>query len=167
MGYTSDLTVGVWVGNTSADGSSPLALPELDGIQGAGPIWQRMMLEMHENPKWADYLDGPDGRALSEQFPRPAEIYTGDVCSATGGKPGAGFDTTEEVLVRGEGPALRCDQLSAYTAEELDDALQDISEGANYTGSGVDRVQTYADAVRGFSSSSDFNDSPPIVSRDD
>ena len=167
MGYTSDLAVGVWVGNTSADGSSPAALPELDGIQGAGPIWQRMMLEMHENPKWSGYLDGPNGRPLSESFPRPDGIYEGQVCSATGGKPVAGFDTTEEVLVRGEGPSLRCDQLSAYTAEELDDALQDIREGANYTGSGIDRVQTYADAVRGFSSNSNFNDSPPIVSRDD
>jgi membrane carboxypeptidase/penicillin-binding protein len=168
MGYTSDLAVGVWVGNTSADGSSPSELSELDGIQGAGPIWQRMMIEMHTNPKWAGYLVGPNGRALPEQFPRPAGIYEGTVCSATGGKPVAGFETTEEVLVRGEGPSLRCDQMSAYTAAELADALQDIRTSGKFTGAGLDRVELFADAVSGSgSSSSSYNDSPPIVARDD
>lgn len=164
MGYTSDLAVGVWVGNTSASGDSPAALDELDGIQGAGPIWQRMMLEMHNDPRWSQYLLGPDGRALPEAFPRPDGIYEGEVCTATGGKPVSGFDTTEEVLVRGEGPALRCDQMSAYEAEELDDALEDVRSGAPYVGSGVDRVQRYAEAVNGFNSGSFSN---TIISTND
>jgi membrane peptidoglycan carboxypeptidase len=166
MGYTSDLAVGVWVGNTSADGSSPPQLPELDGIAGAGPIWARMMRLMHQDSRWERYLDGPDGRPLDEAFPEPAGIYIGDVCVATGGKPVSGFETTEEVLVRGEGPALRCDQMSAWDAEELDDALQDIRSGGRYTGSGVDRVRRYEDAVNGFDSTDDFNNSPPIVPAD-
>jgi membrane peptidoglycan carboxypeptidase len=167
MGYTTALAVGVWVGNTTTDGSSPAALPELDGIAGAGPIWQRMMIEMHQDPRWSRYLDGPNGRPVAQQFPRPAGIYEGEVCSATGGKPVGGFDTTTEVLVRGEGPALRCDQMSAYEAEELQDALQDIREsGGRYVGGAIDSVQNYADVVNGFSGG-DFDNSPPIVSRDD
>ncbi|MCC6793234.1 MAG: hypothetical protein IT336_16235, partial [Thermomicrobiales bacterium] len=166
MGYTSDLAVGVWVGNTSAGGDSPAALPELDGIQGAGPIWQRMMIEMHNNPEWSKYLLGPNGRALPEAFPRPDGIYEGEVCSATGGKPVSGFDTTEEVLVRGEGPSLRCDQMSAYDAEELEDALDDIRSGAPYVGSGVDRVERYADAVNGFNTGG-FSNNTRIVSTND
>jgi membrane peptidoglycan carboxypeptidase len=166
MGYTSDLAIGVWVGNTSADGSSPPQLPELDGIEGAGPIWRRMMVEMHQNSDWSKYLLGPNGRPLPEAFPRPPGIYIGEVCTATGGKPVGGFDTTDEVLVRGEGPALRCDQMSAWDAEELEDALQDIRSSGRYTGSGVDRVRRYADAVEGFGGGGDFNNSPPIVPAD-
>jgi 1A family penicillin-binding protein len=167
MGYTSDLAVGVWVGNTSISGDSPSSLPELDGIQGAGPIWQRMMIEMHDSPSWSKYLLGPNGRALPEPFPRPDGIYEGEVCSATGGKPVAGFDTTEEVLVRGEGPALRCDQMSAYDAEELDDALEDIRSGAPYVGPGVDRVRRYQDAVNGFTGGSFSNSIVSTDSNDD
>ncbi|HKD75515.1 MAG TPA: transglycosylase domain-containing protein, partial [Ktedonobacterales bacterium] len=40
MGYTTEFTGGVWVGNTNeADG-----MKQIDGITGAAPIWHRMML---------------------------------------------------------------------------------------------------------------------------
>lgn len=169
MGYTSDLAVGVWVGNTSSDGTSPLQLPELDGIQGAGPIWQKMMLEMHQDSRWSKLLVGPNGRAMAENFARPPGIYEGDICVATGGKPTGGEETRKELLVRGEGPSLDCNQLSAYQAEELDDALDDISQsGGRYTNGGVDKVQRYASAIRGgVSGSTTVDNSPPIVSRDE
>lgn len=166
MGYTTDVAIGVWVGNTTMTGDSPASLPELDGIQGAGPIWQRMMVEIHNNSEWSQYLRGPDGRTLPRSFPRPAGIYEGEVCTATGGKPVSGFSTTDEILVRGEGPALRCDQMSAYDAEELEDALDDIRSGAPYVGSAVGRVQRYADAVNGFNSGN-FSNTIVSTNQDD
>jgi membrane peptidoglycan carboxypeptidase len=169
MGYTTDLAVGVWVGNTSSDGSSPPELPELDGIAGAGPIWQDMMFLMHQDSRWSGYLDGPNGRPLSENFPVPSGIYEGEVCAATGGKPVAGFETRTEVLVRGGGPSLRCDQISAYDAEELQKEQDDMREnGGKYVGAAYDRVAMYADAVRGFNSGgSSFDSSPQIVDIND
>ena len=169
MGYTTDLAVGVWMGNTSFDGSSPSELDELDGIAGAGPIWQDMMLLMHQSPRWSDLLVGPSGRELDEDFEVPPDIYEGEVCSATGGKPVDGFETRTELLVRGEGPSLRCDQISAFDAKELEDAQEDLRNSGPWTGSAYDRIQRYADAVSGFNTglSENFSDSPPIEPVDD
>ncbi|MEZ4508056.1 MAG: hypothetical protein R2848_19880 [Thermomicrobiales bacterium] len=41
MGYTTDVAIGARPGRQSGD--AEIELPQLDGIQGAGPIWQQMM----------------------------------------------------------------------------------------------------------------------------
>jgi penicillin-binding protein 1C len=171
MGYTTDLAVGVWVGHTTSDGSTVGDLPELDGIQGAGPIWEKMMLEMHQNRQWSSYLNGPNGQPMQEDFPRPAGIYEGSVCVATGGKTANGFESRKDLLVRNEGPSLDCDQISAYQAKVLEDSLADLKvHGDKYVHGGADSIRRYADAV-GYSSGSfgrgQFKgDSPKIQPRD-
>lgn len=45
LGFSRNFTVGVWVGN--ADGS---AMHASSGMQGAGPIWQRVMQMLPQNP---------------------------------------------------------------------------------------------------------------------
>lgn len=143
MGYTTDLVVGVWVGNTD---NTPLL--ETDGIQSAGPIWSQLMIEMHENPEFAALIAGPDGRPRSTEFPRPPGIVEGPVCAATGHKPTQNWGNRREILVRGGSPALRCDQLSAYERSELETALRDVREnGGRYAGGGVDSINRYAQAV--------------------
>ena len=144
LGYTTDLAIGVWVGNTD---NQPIAQP-MDGITGAGPIWSKMMIEMHQNPQFAEYLDGPDGRPLAAEFSRPAGIYLGDLCAATGHRAEGGGQTREDLLVRGEGPALRCDQLNAWERAELGDALKAMQQGrGNWAGGARDSVNRYAAAV--------------------
>ena len=144
LGYTTDAAIGVWVGNTDND-----PLRELDGIQSAGPIWQQMMLELHQNPAYADLLRGPGGQPLPEDFPRPPGIVEGPVCTATGHKPTGNEDARRELLVQGEGPSLRCDQLSAYERTELRAALADVRVNAGkYDGPGVDSIYRYARAAR-------------------
>jgi len=164
MGYTTDLAIGVWMGNTSFDGSSPSELPELDGIAGAGPIWHDMMVLMHQNSNYSQYLLGPDGRPLDEKFAVPSDIYEGNVCTATGGKPIPGFESHKELLVRGEGPSLRCDQMSAWDAKELDKELDDLRGSGPWADAAYDRIQRYADAVNGFNTgaSERYDDSPQI-----
>jgi membrane peptidoglycan carboxypeptidase len=147
MGYTTDIAIGVWVGYTSADGTSPPSLPEFDGIQGAGPIWQKMMIEIH-NGRWDTYLKGPGGKTLSEDFPVPSNIYRGDVCAATGNQATSGYESHEEVLIRGAGPYLPCDQLSAYQQSELNHALDTLNKGP-YTGGAVDSIYRYRSAAEG------------------
>ena len=160
MGYTTDLAVGVWAGYSTADGSGIANLSQMDGIQGAGPIWQAMMYKMHREERWSKYLRGEDGTRIAEQFRRPSDIYDGRVCAATGNQASDGFEGRQEVLVRNEGPALPCNQLSAYQDKELDAALEDIRRnGGRYTGGGVGSVQRYADAVRGTGTGS-FSNAP-------
>jgi hypothetical protein len=133
------------------------------------------MLEVHQNSQWSDLIDGPNGRSVNRAFQRPAGIYEGAVCAATGNAATTGFSNAREVLVRDEGPALACNQLSAYQRTELDFALKDIAENSGkYTGAAFDTIYRYRDVVQygndpGGSSSnapSGDNDSPPIVERD-
>ena len=145
MGYTTDLAVGVWVGNTNND-----ALEPIDGIEGAGPIWQQTMLLLHQDSRFSDLLLGPDEQPIPEDFPRPEGIYEGEVCTANGHQPVGGAPTRNDLLVRDEGPALRCDQLNAYERKSLDEALKDIqSNSGKYVSGAVDSIRRYDQATRG------------------
>jgi len=69
MGYTTDLAVGVWVGNTD---NSPMV--EVSGVTGAGPIWRGIM-------------DGAQQWYPAQQFARPSGIIEQTVCSDDGALP--------------------------------------------------------------------------------
>jgi 1A family penicillin-binding protein len=142
MGYTTDVTIGVWVGTSGTSDTS--ALPERDGIQTAGPIWQDMMEEIHSNREFAALLNGPDGRPLPKEFAQPKDVYRGDVCATTGHKAGSG-QTKSEWLVRGKEPTLACNQLSDYESEELTKAIAATRKGGTRWASGaVDSINRYA-----------------------
>lgn len=148
MGYTTDLAIGVWMGQTTASGDRLQELPERDGIQGAGPIWADMMLEIHRNPKWASLLTGPDGQSIPPDFPVPPGLHKVAVCDATGHQATGGYASHEEWLVDGAGPALRCDQVSAAEYAELQYALNDVVQnGGKYSGHGQDSIYQYARTV--------------------
>jgi penicillin-binding protein 1C len=148
MGYSSALAVGVWSGQTSQTGSAEIELPQLDGIQGAGPIWQAIMEEIHNNSKWASLIAGPNGQPVPGAFPVPHGLEERAVCSVTGHLPTGGSSTSRELLVRDEGPALACDQLSSYELKELELALEDVRKnGGKYSGNGTSSVYRYASLV--------------------
>ncbi|NTU84184.1 MAG: penicillin-binding protein, partial [Chloroflexales bacterium] len=90
LGYSTDVTIGVWVGNND---SSPMQ--EVAGANGAGQIWRELMLRYHL------------GRAAAP-FPRPAGIEELPVCADTGGRtrPGSGCPRPiSELFMAGTGPA--------------------------------------------------------------
>jgi len=62
MGYTPDLSVGVWMGNAD---NTPMA-PGTFSSAGTGPMWRRFMKEAHA------YLQLP-----SKPFEKPANVVTG------------------------------------------------------------------------------------------
>lgn len=174
MGYSTALAVGVWSGQTSQTGNAEIELPQLDGIEGAGPIWQAMMQEVHNNQQWASLIAGPNGQPISGAFPIPSGLEERSVCSTTGHKPSGNSSTTNELLVRGAGPALECNQLSALELKEIELALQDVQRnGGQYVGDGVGSIYRYASSVGIYSGSipDDFEDDSnddevPIVERD-
>jgi membrane carboxypeptidase/penicillin-binding protein PbpC len=72
MGYTPDLVVGVWVGNTDY---SPMN--NTTGLSGAGPIWAEFMTFAE------DYLTG----GKPSPFIRPPGIVDRVICAVSGTEP--------------------------------------------------------------------------------
>jgi penicillin-binding protein 1C len=138
MGYTTDLAVGVWVGNTDNH-----ATRSLDGVVGAAPIWHDFMVKAHD-PAFAKTLAGPDGNPIASEFPKPPGIIEGDVCTATGKQPIRGVGTKTEVLVQGEGPTLACNQADDYEIRELKAALKAADGNKRFTSRGVATLNSYA-----------------------
>jgi len=91
IGYTPQVTVGVWVGNF--DGRS---MHNVSGITGAGPLWAEVM---------AAAMEGKTSR-----FVRPANVARASVCPLSGKLPGPHCPAaTGEVFVAGSEPQKTCD----------------------------------------------------------
>ncbi len=96
IGYTPQLAVGVWVGNT--DNSEMKNLP---GVRGAGPIWHAVM----------EY-------ALQDEeivpFYRPDGLVERAVCAVSGKLPGPHCPTVNEIFIPGTEPTEQCDIHQVY-----------------------------------------------------
>ena len=69
VGFSSDYTVATWVGNFNGE-----AMRQVSGVTGAAPLWNRIMLHLHEHQTPADFLP-PEGMV---KLP---------ICATTGLKP--------------------------------------------------------------------------------
>lgn len=97
MGVTTDVVVGVWVGNF--DGSP---MVNISGITGAGPIL-RQVVEIVHSAKPAPH--------------RHADVVEGPICPRTGLRRGADCpNTVLERFVRGTAPTEVCDHDAGHTA---------------------------------------------------
>ncbi len=96
IGYTNDVTVGVWVGNND---NSPMDPRIASGVTGASPIWNRIMSDLLKK----NYKDGiatkPDG------------VVALTIDSYLGGLPKDGQPTRSEYFKKGTEPK---DVSSAY-----------------------------------------------------
>jgi 1A family penicillin-binding protein len=86
VGYTPDLVVGVWVGNTD---NTPMQ--EVAGSNGAGTIWRDIMERTHENKP-------------PEQFVRPSNLKEVSICRSTGLIANGCPDTFTELFIDGTQP---------------------------------------------------------------
>lgn len=91
VGYSSDYTVGVWVGNF--DGAP---MHNVSGITGCGPLFRDIMLLLHK-------LD------RGKEFPKPNGLVTVSVCPVSGEVP-TDFcpGRVEEIFVQGTEPQRTC-----------------------------------------------------------
>jgi penicillin-binding protein 1C len=69
VGFTTDYTVATWVGNF--DGS---AMQRVTGVTGAAPLWNRIMLHLHENRE-------------PGAFPAPEGLVKRPICALSGARP--------------------------------------------------------------------------------
>ncbi|MBL1173885.1 penicillin-binding protein 1C [Pantanalinema sp. GBBB05] len=69
VGFTTDYTVAVWVGNFD---SAPMQ--KVSGVTGAAPLWNRIMLHLHEQREPA-------------AFPVPEGMVQRSICAVSGARP--------------------------------------------------------------------------------
>ncbi|MGH1394602.1 MAG: penicillin-binding protein 1C [Trichormus sp.] len=69
VGYTTDYTVATWVGNFNGE-----PMRQVSGVMGAAPLWNRIMLHLHERQEPA-------------AFPSPAGLIKLPICAISGLKP--------------------------------------------------------------------------------
>lgn len=86
VGWTPDMVVGVWVGN-----SDNRAMQEVAGANGAGTIWNQIMQQAHEGQPHVPFV-------------RPPEIVEAEICAATGLPADGCADAVNERFVSGTLP---------------------------------------------------------------
>lgn len=69
VGFSRDYTVATWVGNFNGE-----PMRQVSGVTGAAPLWNRIMLHLHEHQTPTD-------------FPPPADMVKLPICAITGLKP--------------------------------------------------------------------------------
>lgn len=147
MGYTTDLAVGVWVGNSNNSKMNGVL-----GSEGPAPIWHKFMVEVHQRPELARNLVDPAGAPYPTDFARPPDVVEADVCTATGKKPvGASTAVRKEFFVSSRLPTQPCDILTPEENVELDLALRDAARnGDKYTSEGLRSLFAYRDASKNY-----------------
>ncbi len=88
LGYTNDLTVGVWVGNND---NSPMNPRIASGITGASPIWYSIMTKLLKK-----YHDGI--------VDKPGNVKAVTIDAFLGGLPKDGYPTRSEYFIDGTEP---------------------------------------------------------------
>ncbi len=69
VGFTTDYTVATWVGNFDGD-----PMRQVSGVMGAAPLWNRIMLHLHEHQEPAS-------------FPPPKGMVQLPICAISGLRP--------------------------------------------------------------------------------
>jgi membrane peptidoglycan carboxypeptidase len=78
MGYTPNLAVGVWVGN-----SNNAQMLKVTGAIGAAVIWHNMMDTFYNNKEFVDLVRNGDG-SLQTDFVQPPGLIKTSACSQKG-----------------------------------------------------------------------------------
>jgi membrane peptidoglycan carboxypeptidase len=150
MGYTTDLAVGVWVGNSNNAKTNNVL-----GASGAAPIWHNFMVEVHQRPELARNLVDPNGNAYPTEFLVPPGIEQAAVCPGTGKKAPAGTPAgtargATDFFLKSQ-PGVPCGVLTQEENDELAIALRSIDrDGAKFTPGAREGVQAYRAAATNY-----------------
>ena len=110
LGYTPQLAVGVWVGNTD---NTPMEA--LSGLTGAAPIWNAVMHEYHQ--------DKP-----IEWYDRPANVTSAQICVPSGLKTTPDCQSRRtELFIEGTQPELPDNLWQAFEIDQATGQLANFS----------------------------------------
>jgi penicillin-binding protein 1C len=128
VGYTTELSVAVWVGN-----SNNTPTQKLDGVVSAGPIWNRFLTNVYTSPALqAHYADaktlaGKDGKPLPLDWAKPAGIVEAEVCPIDG-RLATGGSAVKAMFPRNAVPTRKCGELTPEDMKELQEGLQALRQ---------------------------------------
>ncbi len=106
IGYTPDVVVGVWVGNSNYE-----AMKDVSGVTGAAPIWNEMMRALHA------------GQA-DKSFVQPDGLQQAEVCDLSGMLPTPACEHTRtEWFIDGTEPKQKDTYYKQVTIDALTGAL--------------------------------------------
>jgi penicillin-binding protein 1C len=105
VGFTTNYTVATWVGNFNGD-----PMRQVSGVTGAAPLWNRIMLHLHEDREPAAFLSPPG-------------LVQRPVCALSGFKPTPACPSVVQEYLYPE-------DLSDYE-HQLDSFYQIVSPGIN------------------------------------
>jgi penicillin-binding protein 1C len=77
VGFTRNLAVGVWTGNSDSS-----AMIDISGLQGAAPIWHDVMLGVYSNPDLLAVL-AQDGQLMPDYRSSPSGLVRREVCAVS------------------------------------------------------------------------------------
>ncbi|NPV06527.1 MAG: penicillin-binding protein [Anaerolineae bacterium] len=131
VGYTPQMVVGVWAGNSDGSGMGPVS-----GVEGAAPIWRGVMEALH--------------RGMPEQdFVEPPGLVRAEVCALSGLLPGPDCPHRRlELFIAGTEPERQCDLHRLIPDDEGQDGSAGGAEG-HVAAVLPEEAQAWADA-RGF-----------------
>ncbi len=117
VGYTPQLTVGVWVGNNSNE-----SMNGIGGSTGAGPIWQETM---------QGFLSDQQSR----DFQKPASVETVTICRSNGLPAESAFPGTyTEYFLNGSVPSGTCNAPEQDDQDQEQNDDQDNGDNEDDTG---------------------------------
>lgn len=104
VGFTSDYTVGVWVGNFDGE-----AMRQVSGVSGAGPIFRDIMLTLHRN-------------SLPLPMAKPEALIAQSICTISGSLPNEFCpNQMTEYFLPGAEPTAICDWHRIFEAPVKDE----------------------------------------------
>ncbi len=123
VGYSTQVAVGVWVGNND---NHPMR-EGVDGVENAAPIWNEFMrlINNYEKPY---LLADAYGHIPALEFDRPAGIVEAETCPATGHQPLPYNTGNKDLFVAGHEPTLKCGELNPREQKELVEAWADFTK---------------------------------------
>ncbi len=171
VGYSSQMAVGVWVGNND---NHPMR-EGADGSQVAAPLWNEFMRLMHDFEKAPSLLVDPSGNLPAKEFYRPSTVIDGTSCVGTGkALPQGQMGGEKDVFRLGTPATQKCGELNPVEQRALVEAWEDFTkdptliarqsgspvpapaplapgakprEWGNYTGMGASRLSQYFNAI--------------------
>ncbi|WP_242038904.1 penicillin-binding protein 1C [Anabaena lutea] len=105
VGFSTDYTVATWVGNFSGE-----PMRQVSGVTGAAPLWNRIMLHLHEHQSPAD-------------FPHPEAMVQLPICAISGLKPTPNCHSVVQEYFSPEDKIAYEDQQNFHLPPEYDEWL--------------------------------------------
>lgn len=119
VGYTPQICVGVWVGNTNNE-----PMERMPGARAAAPIWHNVMERAYKEGL-VESLISPE--PIQENFQRPPDIVEVEVCAISGLLPNPHCPRrVKEIFIKGTEPTTYCNVHQVFLINKANGKLATV-----------------------------------------